>query len=273
MGKKRVSSSPLKVLIQWIQRQYLIVKLILGGIATLCSLVALKTLVKDRDMLFVASESSHIIGILILIYKLTTKQSCSGLSLKSQELTAIFLAARLVCSVMIEGDIHTLLDSITLASTLWVIYMLRFKFKSTYIKDFDTISLFYVVIPCGILSILVHPKGRWFVIGSVLWSFCLSVEALSMLPQLRFMQNAKMIEPFTAHYVFALGISRFVGCAHWIIQIYETNGAYLVLAGKGNLFLLLVFVAETVQTFILADFCYYYVKSVAKGKIIESLPV
>lgn len=28
-----------------------------------------------------------------------------------------------------------------------------------------------------------------------------------------------MIEPFTAHYVFALGVSRFLGCAHWIIQV------------------------------------------------------
>lgn len=28
-----------------------------------------------------------------------------------------------------------------------------------------------------------------------------------------------MVEPFTAHYVFALGVARFLGCAHWIIQV------------------------------------------------------
>ena len=28
-----------------------------------------------------------------------------------------------------------------------------------------------------------------------------------------------MVEPFTAHYVFALGISRFLSCAHWILQV------------------------------------------------------
>ena len=29
----------------------------------------------------------------------------------------------------------------------------------------------------------------------------------------------QMVEPFTAHYVFALGVARFLGCAHWIIQV------------------------------------------------------
>lgn len=70
-----------------------------------------------------------------------------------------------------------------------------------------------------------------------------------------------MIEPYTAHYVFALGVARFLGCAHWIIQVYESAGAYLFLLGSGYYFWLpAVLIAELVQTFILADFCYYYVK-------------
>lgn len=31
--------------------------------------------------------------------------------------------------------------------------------------------------------------------------------------------SLQIIEPFTAHYVFALGVARFLGCAHWIIQV------------------------------------------------------
>lgn len=65
--------------------------------------------------------------------------------MKAQELTAMFVAARLVCSFSIEGDIHTLLDSLTLASTLWVVYQIRFKFKSTYIAKLDNLPLYYVV--------------------------------------------------------------------------------------------------------------------------------
>ncbi|KAJ9536578.1 hypothetical protein OSB04_un000227 [Centaurea solstitialis] len=39
-----------------------------------------------------------------------------------------------------------------------------------------------------------------------------------------FMQKTKMIEPCTAHYVFALGVARFLGCAHWIIQAIFIKG-------------------------------------------------
>jgi ER lumen protein retaining receptor len=53
----------------------------------------------------------------------------------------------------------------------------------------------------------------------ILWALCVYLEAVSVLPQLRMMQNAKVVEKFTAHYVFALGLSRFVSCAHWVLQV------------------------------------------------------
>lgn len=69
----------------------------------------------------------------------------SGLSLRSQEVTAIFLAVRLFCSVIHEGDIHTVLDLLTLLATAWVIYMIRFKLKSTYITQLDGFKILYLV--------------------------------------------------------------------------------------------------------------------------------
>lgn len=68
-----------------------------------------------------------------------------GLSLKTQELTALFLAVRLYCSFVMEYDIHTLLDLATLATTLWVIFMIRFKLKSSYMEDKDNFAMYYVV--------------------------------------------------------------------------------------------------------------------------------
>lgn len=69
----------------------------------------------------------------------------AGLSLKSQDLTALFLAVRLYCSFVMEYDIHTLLDSAALGTTLWVIYMMRFKLKSSYMEDKDNFSIYLVV--------------------------------------------------------------------------------------------------------------------------------
>lgn len=44
------------------------------------------------------------------------------------------------------------------------------------------------------------------------------------------------------------------------MQVYEIGGKYLYLIGSGFLWLPMILLAEVVQTFILADFCYYYIK-------------
>lgn len=69
----------------------------------------------------------------------------AGLSLMSQELTAMLLAVRLYCSFVMEYDIHTLLDSAKLLATLGVIYMIRFKLRSSYMEDKDNFPIYYVV--------------------------------------------------------------------------------------------------------------------------------
>lgn len=75
----------------------------------------------------------------------------SGLSLKSQELTAIFLGARLYCSYVMEYDVHTLLDLATLTTTIWVIYMMRINLNSSYMLEKDNVSVLYVVSSMSIL--------------------------------------------------------------------------------------------------------------------------
>jgi ER lumen protein retaining receptor len=92
-----------------------------------------------HQMPFCRPILSKIVPIPILLFPWT------GLSLKTQEITALFLAARLACSVLMELDAHSVLDMATLISTAWVIYMIRFKLKSTYIKELDNMPLYYLV--------------------------------------------------------------------------------------------------------------------------------
>ncbi|KAL0872287.1 hypothetical protein Bca101_021992 [Brassica carinata] len=80
-----------------------------------------------------------------------------------------------------------------------------------------------------------------------------------------------IVEPFTAHYVFALGVARFLSCAHWVLQVLDTRGRLLVALGYG-LWPSMVLISEIVQTFILADFCYYSVKSVFGEQLVLRLP-
>lgn len=78
MGTRRGKSSVNAVLI-WLMRQPMKVKSCLAVVFTVCSLVAMKLFVKNHDYFFVASEAIHAAGIMVLIYKLTTKNTCSGI--------------------------------------------------------------------------------------------------------------------------------------------------------------------------------------------------
>ena len=267
------------------------------------------------------AEAVHFAGIAVLAYKLVRKRNCGGLSLQTQILTAAFLGIRLLCSFMMEYDIHTLLvswfqirgmrekreqgqrgrerekkrekrkrspslppppallvplsspndndtttnqDGLTLSATLWVIYQLAGPLRDTYQAEQDALPWYVVAAPCLLAALAAHPTTHHPLPFRVLWAACVFMEALSVLPQLRMMQRAKVVEKFTAHYVFALGLSRFVSCAHWLLQIVDGDSFLLKAIGSG-LWPAAVLLSEIVQTFVLADFCFYYVKSYAEG--------
>ncbi|KAJ6306337.1 hypothetical protein OIU76_001337 [Salix suchowensis] len=267
----KATKRPIQAVARWLRRQPPKMKVFLAVVSGLAALFFLRMVVHDHDNLFVAAEVVHSIGISVLIYKLMKEKTCAGLSLKSQELTAIFLAVRLYCSFVMEYDIHTLLDSATLLTTLWVIYTIRFNLRSSYMEDKDNFAIYYLVIPCAVLALFIHPRTHHHIVNRVCWAFCVYLESISVLPQLQVMQNTKIVEPFTAHYVFALGVARFLGCAHWVLQVLDTRGHLLTAMGYG-LWPFTVLLSEIVQTFILADFCYYYVKSVLGGQLVLRLP-
>lgn len=52
---------------------------------------------------------------------------------------------------MMEYDVHTILDMLTLVATAAVIYELRFKLVDTYQDDQDSVKTYYVVrsAPCA----------------------------------------------------------------------------------------------------------------------------
>ncbi|VFQ62456.1 unnamed protein product [Cuscuta campestris] len=265
------AKKPINAVKAWLKAQPPKVKAFLALAVAFSAILFLRLVVEDHDNLFIAAEAVHAIGISLLIYKLTKGKTCAGLSLKSQDLTALFLAVRLYCSIVMEYDIHTLLDLAMLATTIWVIYTIRFKLNSSFMDDKDTFSMYYLVVPCVVLALVIHPSTNHHLFNRICWAFCVYMEAVSVLPQLHVMQNTKVIEPFTASYVFALGISRFLSCAHWILQMIDTRGRLLTALGNG-MWPPMVILSEIVQTFILADFCYYYVQCLFGGSLVMRIP-
>ncbi|KAK9726590.1 hypothetical protein RND81_05G225200 [Saponaria officinalis] len=202
MGTRR-SEKPVVVrkIVRWVRSRTIKEKVILGGISGIILFIFLMFFVENYYHFFLPSRAAHAVGLLILLFKLHVSKTCAGLSVKSQELTAIYLAARLACTVIFQRDIHIFLDFVTLGATLWVIYMMRVKLKSTYLKELDNMPLHYVLVPCAIAAILAHPKGHFSLIIRFLWPFSMAVEAISVLPQLRLIQNAKVILPFR-HFIY-----------------------------------------------------------------------
>ncbi|TYG59577.1 hypothetical protein ES288_D08G314200v1 [Gossypium darwinii] len=68
---------------------------------------------------------------------------------------------------------------------------------------------------CAVLALCIHPTTSHNLLNRISWAFCVYLEAISVLPQLRVMQNTKIVEPFTAHYVFALGVARGIVLRFW----------------------------------------------------------
>jgi len=205
---------------------------------------------------------------------------------------------------MMEYDVHTLLDLLTLSATLWVLYTMRTKLARSYNARKDSTRVELIVrgpwrpcpphVPqlpactltlsslhlslcaqlggCSVLALVAHPSTKHWFLNRVLWALCVYLEAISVLPQLRMLQKEPTVERWTANYVFALGIARFFSCAHWVLQLFDGNSFIFTALGSG-LWPVMVLVSEIVQTGILADFCYYYIKSLASGDAVMRLPM
>ena len=138
----------------------------------------------------------HIFGILILLKKVAQEKNVEGLSLQSQQLTAGYLGLRLVSSAAFEGNHHTFLDAVTLASTLGVVAVMRGSLRRTYDPKLDmdaSAALKYVLAPCVVLGLFVNPGvvervpdflRPFAALLNVMWASSVFLEAVSVVPQL-----------------------------------------------------------------------------------------
>lgn len=306
----RSTRDPLALVLRVIGKRSSLEKIVLLVFSILGGFYILRRSIKDHSTLFVMSEAVQLLGICMLLFKLWQKRSVSGVSLESQICTAAFLLVRSFCSFMIEQNVHTWIDVVQLLMTLCVIYFMvgPVQTRQTYQKDLDKFKAIYLLVPCLALAFFIFPtKNHWFIFrgvkfnvkmllemnkcgapkvkisaarwlycrgNQIFWAFCVYLEAVSVLPQLRMMQRAKVVESFTAHYVFLLAISRFLVCAHWVLQIMGKNAMFMayLFNTRAGLWPTMVLGSEAVQTLILSSFCYYYVKAYSDGTGIVRIP-
>lgn len=79
------------------------------------------------------------------------------------------------------------------------------------------------VIPCAVLALFIHPSTSHHFINRIFWAFCVYLEAVSVLPQLRVMQNTKVNIRIVFHHSF---ICTFLS-EHSLIVLLLTSLAFI----------------------------------------------
>ncbi|OAF70035.1 ER lumen protein-retaining receptor [Intoshia linei] len=190
-------------------------------------------------------DMSHLLAILLLLFKIFKSRSVAGLSGNCQLMFLIVFVTRYLDIftnfVSIYNSSMKIVFIVSLGVTVFAIYR---KFRSTYNS--------YIVICSAGLAFLVNYKFSFF---EILWTFSIYLESVAILPQLFMITKTGEAETITSHYLFALGSYRALYLINWVWRFIS----------EGH-FDIIVVVAGIVQTLLYADFFYLYVTKVIQGK-------
>ncbi|WFD34916.1 endoplasmic reticulum retention protein [Malassezia cuniculi] len=202
-------------------------------------------------------DLSHLASIGLLIHSIHTNRSCRGISFKTQLLYAIVFITRYINLFRPLTLYLIVMKLFFIGSSLYVIYLMKVKFKPRQEIPLDTLRLDAMLAIPAVLALLFHFK---FTLVEILWSFSIFLEAIAILPQMFLIQRLGEADTITTHYIFALGAYRALYILNWIYRFFF---------GSKHPFDAIAFFAGLVQTGLYLDFFYIYFNKVVKGKRFE----
>ncbi|KAF9938641.1 endoplasmic reticulum retention protein [Mortierella antarctica] len=202
------------------------------------------------------ADLMHLASIFILLLKMQKTRSVAGISFKTQVLyAAVFLTRYLDLYTQFLSLYNTSMKIFFISSSLYIVYLMKIKFKATNDPRLDTFQVQYVIGGAALLSLIANYK---FTFQEILWTFSVYLEAVAILPQLFMLTKTGEAEVITTHYLFALGAYRALYLVNWIYR-YFTEG-YVDW---------IVWIAGTIQTGLYCDFFFIYFTKVLKGAKFE----
>ncbi|XP_010916687.1 ER lumen protein-retaining receptor A [Elaeis guineensis] len=195
-----------------------------------------------------AGDMTHLFSVLVLLLKIYATKSCSGVSLKTQELYAlVFLTRYLDLFTDFISVYNSVMKVVFISSSVAIVWCMRYHplMRRTYDKDLDTFRHFILVGVSFILALLFHDRSTF---REVFWAFSIYLEAVAILPQLVLLQRSGNVDNLTGQYVFFLGAYRAFYILNWIYR-YFTEVHYSRW---------IPWIAGFIQTALYADFFYYY---------------
>ncbi|KAJ6785718.1 hypothetical protein PWT90_06260 [Aphanocladium album] len=213
-----------------------------------------------------AADFSHLGSIFILLHKMVqlnlivSKQSCSGISFKSQALYLMVYVTRYLDLFATNSLYNFVFKILFIGSQGYIIYLMTNAYKPTNDPNADTFRVQYLIGGAAVLAVLFPVR---YTVMEILWAFSIWLESVAILPQLFMLQRTGEAETITTHYLFALGSYRALYIPNWIYRYFAEP--------KHNLDWIAI-VAGLIQTVLYSDFFYVYYTKVLKGKKFK-LPV
>ncbi|XP_070712305.1 ER lumen protein-retaining receptor-like [Pempheris klunzingeri] len=200
-----------------------------------------------------AGDLSHLIAIILLLWKIWKSRSCSGISGRSQLLfLVVFLCRYIDVLLMFYSLYNTVMKILYVLFLSLTNYLIFKKYVVTYDRIHDVFPYSYLIIP-SIVVTLIYPASYKLV--DLLWSFSIYLESVAILPQLMMITRTGEAETITGHYLFALGSYRALYILNWIYRYYSEKH-----------FDIISVIAGLVQTILYGDFFYLYIVNVLNGK-------
>merc|ERR1719191_1718192 len=120
---------------------------------------------QDFSAVLTLSAAVQCFGLLLLLYKVHTTKTVSGLSARSLEVYVLFFLARLGSSLFKNGYIpvdrsgdwvYQATDIASLLMILNLLYCIHVTHRSTYQNAIDTVEMWRAVPACVLLAMFVH---------------------------------------------------------------------------------------------------------------------
>lgn len=158
----------------------------------------------------------------------------TGISFKTQMLYSVVFCTRYLDLFMETSLYRFLMKVFFIGSSLYILYLMKVRFRPTHDPAIDTIRLEYLLGPAALLALIFHyTPVNTSRIMEILWTFSIYLESVAILPQLFMLQRTGEAETITTHYLFALGAYRALYIPNWIYRYFTENNVdpISVLAG------------------------------------------
>lgn len=203
------------------------------------------------------ADFSHLISILILLYKIFSKKSCAGVSLKTQLAYLVVFITRYVNPDFFDPPVYNILFKIFfIASSITICVLMKAgpsSIRFSYEDRRDTFRVSAIFIAGAILAVFTMPYKT---VSFYLFTYSLWVESVAILPQIFLMVRSKSFDIMNREYIFFLSIYRLFYLLNWIYKLLTDTGKTMHV----------VWITGIVQTLIYSDFIYEYIKLRVVGK-------